>query len=1194
MKNFKKIVVVMAIFLSLVLFACGKKTSKENTTNKPTTDKIPTTTNKTTIDPNRKYSLNIKTNVDGCTVLTDKDEYSIGDTVTLTGIGNDQYDCVGFVALNSKSMDYSDVKYVFSYSDTFTFNLGDYGINAISLDLLDYTYAIFAPKNHVCVMSLKNTDAMIEQAYVSWAEIDSTIEIGQHIYTEGKAIDYVYDFYPVWKYNENITPLYIPFNYTFDNNETRLYVFDIVTKDATTYNLSIAPDSLDNGSVSYSTTSNISYNDITGNVRGIIEKDTEVTIYAVGKTRPFVGWYEYGTDNLVSNQSPYIFNMTSDVILTAKWDVEENNIAYLPEHFIYDNDYTITGINVENVKEIIIPSGVECIGYEAFKNITTLEKITFNSDIIECGPDVFTGCTNITDVYYDGTIKQYCSIEYSNGDGNPMCNGGNFYLLDSNGTTTYRNKKYTLVTDLILTDDITSIGYCCFRSFNGLNSIAIPTSVNTIDFAAFSGCDNLSKVYYEGTIEQWALIDIDDNSYIDDATIYYYSEEYKAGNYWHYVNYVPTIWEGSATTTYTLTTINDNPNAGSITSYTNEEFNAGTSVTLTATRVHGFIYVFDGWYNGGTLVSKNNPYTFEINSNLTLTAKWKLMFDTFADDPVGGTYTEYSDALFDLNDEIELTATTNTGYIFDGWYEWNHSGTCYGRVSEIPNFTYKITRPGCLEARWSIQSSTTYTLTTINDKTYAGSITSYTNEEFNAGSSVTLTATVDPESGYTFDGWYDGTTRKSTNEVYTFTINSNLTLTAKWTYYTVTTKPCYNSENDVPDSMNYYYIGGNFKVLDEEKVTVGETIQLIVAPNEESVTWLGWYKQSGNYTDGYTYSFLSNELSYSYEMTSENVVIVAKFLLYKVLATVSTTDTTPTIIEYGFYPQAVVDDDDVKSELESYVEDLPTEDDKKTWTSYGYYDDDVVSNYMWYKDIDIDDDGVKDYRGVYFTKYRGNSASSTAYSSDSAVNNNDIYKNGYRKETVYWFKFEPVIWDVVDDAGANDKRIVSRYAIDAQHWHTSSADRPDGLNTIYANNYKESSIKEWLNNDFYYTVFDIYRQKNNVLNLTDNSLESTGKTTTNNYLCNDTVDKVYLLSVKEYNSYLKNKSYAPVRPTDYAQIQGADVQASGSNAGYSVYWLRTPNTTKTSAIHITSSGSSTGQESVLNVRSIRPAMDMML
>ena len=1052
MNFFKKFAVVFAIFLSLVLIACGKKTTKENTTKKPTSDDVPTTTktNKSTNKPaDGKYSLNIKTNVDGCSVLTDKDEYSIGDTVTLTGIGNDQYDCVGFVALNSKSMDYSDVKYVFSYSDTFTFTLGDVGHSCIPLDLLDCTYAIFAPKGQVCVMSFNNTQASLNQ-FSGWFDIDSTIKFGQYIFVEGKAIDYAYDYYPIWNDTEGtsvVEKLYIPFDYTFNNPNTRLYVFNVVIKNATTYNLSIAPDSLDNGSVSYSTTEGVSYYDATGNVKGIIEENTEVTLYAIGKTQSFMGWYEYGTDNLVSNQTPYTFTMTSNVKLTAKW----------PSTAV---TYTLTTLND-------------------------------NSNA--------------------GSITSYTNEEF---------NAGTEVTLKATANTGYRFDGW----------------------YNGEEKLsANPTYL-------FNITSNLAIT------AKW--------------------------------------YDNSITTTYSFTTINSNSSLGTIPNYTFTFFPAGTVITLTATPKEGG--AFEMWYDSyaDAILSYNTTYTFTINADTEILGCFNIActLKTINDNPSAGTIsttTNYTGEVLPQYAAVTLTATANTGYSFDGWYNGST------RVSTSTSYTFNINSNLTLTAKWtSGVTPTTYTLTTINDKTYAGSITSYTDKEFNAGSSVTLTATVDPESGYTFDGWYDGTTRKSTNEVYTFTINSNLTLTAKWTYYTVTTKPCYNSGNDVPDSMDYYYIAGNFKTLNEEKVTVGETIQIFAAPKEKSVTWVGWYKQTGNHTDGYTYTLLSNELSFPYEMTNENVVIVAKFLLYKVLATDS--GNNPTIIEYGYYPQSLVDDDK-KAELADYIEELPTEDDSKTWTSYGYYDDDVVSNYMWYKDIDEDNDGFMDYRGVYFTKYRGNTTSSTAYSSGSAITNNDIYKNGYRSGEVYWFEYEPIVWDIVDDGGAGDKKIVSRYVLDAQEWYINHSDRPDGLNTIYANNYEYSSIREWLNKDngFYYTVFDTFRRKNNVLNITDNSLASTGKTS-NDYVCENTVDKVYLLSTKEFNDYLKNTSFKQGRPTDYAQIQGVGVQdGTGSSAGYSVYWLRTPNTSKTSAIYIGTAGS-TGQNGVSNIRGIRPAIDMML
>ena len=61
----------------------------------------------------------------------------------------------------------------------------------------------------------------------------------------------------------------------------------------------------------------------------------------------------------------------------------------------------------------------------------------------------------------------------------------------------------------------------------------------------FGACSSLSAVYYGGTPEEWEKIRI---SELDDellsATRYYYSEKQptEAGNYWRYVDGVPTAW----------------------------------------------------------------------------------------------------------------------------------------------------------------------------------------------------------------------------------------------------------------------------------------------------------------------------------------------------------------------------------------------------------------------------------------------------------------------------------------------------------------------------------------------------------------------------------------------------------------------------------------------------------------------------
>ena len=53
--------------------------------------------------------------------------------------------------------------------------------------------------------------------------------------------------------------------------------------------------------------------------------------------------------------------------------------------------------------------------------------------------------------------------------------------------------------------------------------------------------------------------------------------------------------------------------------------------------------------------------------------------------------------------------------------------------------------------------------------------------EYSLGENVTIIAR--PDDGYTFDGWYDGTTKVSSSEAYTFTITKNVSLKAIFSIY---------------------------------------------------------------------------------------------------------------------------------------------------------------------------------------------------------------------------------------------------------------------------------------------------------------------------------------------------------------------------------------------------------------------------
>ena len=75
--------------------------------------------------------------------------------------------------------------------------------------------------------------------------------------------------------------------------------------------------------------------------------------------------------------------------------------------------------------------------------------------------------------------------------------------------------------NVVIDEGITSIGASTFTCSH-LNTVTIPVSVTNISGWAFSDCDNLTDVYYNGTKEQWNRISIgEQNESLLNATIHF-------------------------------------------------------------------------------------------------------------------------------------------------------------------------------------------------------------------------------------------------------------------------------------------------------------------------------------------------------------------------------------------------------------------------------------------------------------------------------------------------------------------------------------------------------------------------------------------------------------------------------------------------------------------------------------------------
>ncbi len=288
-------------------------------------------------------------------------------------------------------------------------------------------------------------------------------------------------------------------------------------------------------------------------------------------------------------------------------------------------------------------------------------------------------------------------------------------------------------------------------------------------------------------------------------------------------------------------------------------------------------------------------------------------------------------------------------------------------------------------------------------------------------------------------------------------------------------------------------------------------------------------------------------------------------------------------IYFGTYPQT-----DVTSSMGSKLNGL-----SGTWISYNYYtgsgdaDDGQMnpSNYMRYKDVVYNGDK---YRAVTFDQYR---PVFTGYT--SSANNSEQDENGYTPNNIYWFKYEPIRWRVLDPSAG---LIIAETIIDSQAFNNyelyvdaESKQYGNKSKDYYSNNYEHSSIRQWLNADFYNSAFSNTQKALIQTPSRENKAYSTSYSECNS---NNTSDKITLLSYAEANStkYFSSNEDRKALGSDYAKCQGLRIIN-----GYSIWRLRSAGSAYYRACYV-NFGGGVGETSAVcyTFEGIRPALNLNL
>ncbi len=149
-------------------------------------------------------------------------------------------------------------------------------------------------------------------------------------------------------------------------------------------------------------------------------------------------------------------------------------------------------------------------------------------------------------------------------------------------------------------------------------------------------------------------------------------------------------------------------------------------------------------------------------------------------------------------------------------------------------------------------------------------------------------------------------------------------------------------------------------------------------------------------------------------------------------------------------------------------------------------------------------------------------------------------------------KMDEIEWQVLDVSDGK-ALLISRYCLDSKPYNEEYEDVT----------WETCTLRKWLNNDFMDKAFGTtlvkYICKTDLENPDNPEYDTNGG--------NDTVDKIFLLSIYEANKYFSSNEERTVEPTEYSKNQGVYTYD-----GFSWWWLRSPGDGQGDAAFVYSGG----------------------
>ncbi len=565
-------------------------------------------------------------------------------------------------------------------------------------------------------------------------------------------------------------------------------------------------------------------------------------------------------------------------------------------------------------------------------------------------------------------------------------------------------------------------------------------------------------------------------------------------------------------------------------------------------------YEFKGWYNNSEIVTSG---TWKYTTDMMLVAKWEIITykvtyelnDSINDKDNVTTYTYESE-------DIVIKEPIKKGYTFIGWL-------INGSVVPTKELVIPHNSTGNITLTANFQINTYYITYDVNGGDFLN------DDIISVVYNTSFVLDIPTRTGYTFKGWYNNS-ELVTSGVYSYT--TDMMLVAKWE---VTN---YNIEYDLDGGTNNESNPVTYTYIDEDIV--------LLDPSKKGYTFIGWVTESNGEP-------AKNVVIKKNSLGDKSFTAIFEANIYKVTFDVNGGEKLESQTMEVAYDSSFVLPTPVNSVYKFmgwYSNDIKVEDgiwkndydmtltakwqhyyteNNQTYINLGRYPQTVVSDTSLIESLNniskTNSLGYIEYNGEEYKKVI---AEPIGY--DFTFSDGSIIMLG----EVYYFKVEPIKWKVLESNNGTYK-LLSDMLLDCQQFYISSKNRTINSKTIYPNNYEYSNIRAWLNgyDGSSYNV-DSYTNKGFIdiaftederklinTTLVDNSVLSTGYSP-NYCICNNTNDKIYLISYKE----VTNQSYGftnsvdrtttrMAQATDYVKAIGIDIRRIEGSSGW---WLRSP------------------------------------